>query len=146
MSDVDFAAEKLSAQASGNQSAIYLVALDWALERDGSVDNFADFMGRSFAPSWEEMQGASPRDVARQAGMNFASSADSRLVSLDGDDARADAVIEGPDDEWLEDTKLSRDDVDKANEIIFRRIAEYLDLHLAAHRDEAGLHLVFSRA
>jgi hypothetical protein len=55
-------------------------------------------------------------------------------------------VIEGPDDEWLEDAKLSRDDVDRANEIIFRRIAEYLDLNLAAHRDEAGLHLVFSRA
>jgi hypothetical protein len=84
MSDVDFAAAELSAQASGNQSAIYLVALDWALDRDGSVDDFADFMGRSFAPSWEEMKGASAREVARQAGMNFASSADSRLSCLTG--------------------------------------------------------------
>ncbi|MDP9270346.1 MAG: hypothetical protein M3P14_05140 [Chloroflexota bacterium] len=146
MSDTDFSPEELRAQASGNQSALFYVVLDWALERDGSVDSWANFMGRAFAPGWEDMKGASAREVARMAGKNFASSADSRFVSLDGDETRGEAVIDGPAEEWLEGTKLSREHVDRANEVIFRRIAEYLGLELAAHRDEAGLHLLFTRA
>lgn len=54
MSDVEFSQEELCAQAAGNQSAIFLTVLDWALERDGSVDGRADFIGKSFASSWEE--------------------------------------------------------------------------------------------
>jgi hypothetical protein len=144
MSDVEFSQEELCAQAAGNLSAIFLTVLDWALERDGSVDGRADFIGKSFASSREETNGASPRDVARQASKNFACSADSRFVSLEGDETRGEAVIDGPDDEWLEGLKGSRD-VDRANELVLHHIAEYLGFDLSAHRDEAGLHLVFSR-
>ena len=36
-------------------------------------------------------------------------------------------------------------DTDRANELIFRRIAEHIGFRLEARRDEAGLHLVFSK-
>ena len=73
------------------------------------------------------------------------SSADSTFVRLDGDAARAEAVIDGPDPEWLEGTGITRDDSDRANELILGRIAAHLGLSLQVHRDESGLHLIFYR-
>jgi hypothetical protein len=84
-------------------------------------------------------------EVARIAGLNLASSADSNLVRLEGDESTAEAVIEGPDPEWLEGTTVLAADTDRANELIFRRIAEHIGLRLEARRDDAGLHLVFSK-
>ena len=145
MNDIEFSESRLLEQASGNQSAIFLVSLAWAKQRDGSVDAYATFVGDEFAESWDELRDAGAREVARIAGLNFASSADSRFVSLDGDDSRAEVVIQGPDPEWLEGTALSAADTDRANELIFRQIVEHLGLRLEAHRDEEGLHLIFSR-
>jgi hypothetical protein len=144
MDDMEFAESRLLQQASGNQSAIFLVSLAWAKQRDGSVDAYATFIGDEFADSWEEMRGAGAREVARMAGLNFASSADSKVVSLDGDAARAEIVVEGPDPEWLDGTAVTAADSDRANELIFGRIADYLGLRLEVRRDDAGLHLVFT--
>lgn len=145
MGDTDFSAERLLKQASGNQSAMFLVSMAWAKQRDGSVDGWAEFVGDEFAESWDEMRDAGAKDIARMAGLNFASSADSTFVRLDGDATRAEAVIDGPDPEWLEGTGVTREDSDRANELIFGRIAAHLGLSLDVRRDEAGLHLVFSR-
>jgi hypothetical protein len=144
MADTDFSAERLLQQASGNQSALFFVTLAWAKQRDGSVDAWAQFVGDQFAESWNEIRGGGAREVARIAGLNFASSADSTFVRLDGDAARAEAVIEGPDPEWLEGTDVTVSDSDRANELIFGRIAEHLGLALEVRRDDAGLHLIFS--
>jgi hypothetical protein len=143
MSDIEFSTERLLEQASGNQSAMFLTALRWARERDGSVDAFATFVGDQFAESWDDMRGAGAREVARIAGLNFASSADSKFVALEGDDSRAEAVIDGPSEEWLEGSGLSAADNDRANELIFGRIAQHLAMGFEARRDEQGLHLIF---
>jgi hypothetical protein len=143
--EIEFSEARLLQQAAGNQSAMFLVSLAFAKKRDGSVDAYAEFVGEEFAESWDELKGAGAMAVARMTGMNFASSADSKLVALNGDDSRAEAVIEGPDPEWLTGTSVTTDDSDHANEIIFRKIAEHLDLRLETHRDDAGLHLVFSK-
>lgn len=145
MADIDFSKERLFEQASGNQSAMYFVGLAWAKQRDGSVDGWAEFVGEQFADSWNELRGGSALEVARSAGLNFASSADSELVSVEGDEDRAEAVIDGPDPEWLEDSQLTREDVDRANELIFRGIAEHIGFQLEARRDPDGLHLVFTK-
>lgn len=145
MADIEFSNERLLEQASGNQSGLFFVGLAWAKQRDGSVQGWAEFVGENFADSWNELRGGSALEVARMAGMNFASSADSKLVSVDGDDGRAEALIDGPDSEWLENTTVTREDVDRANALIFRGIAEHIGLRLEAHRDSAGLHLVFSK-
>lgn len=145
MADTDFSTERLLEQASGNQSAMFLMGVRWARERDGSVDAWANFVGEQFASSWDDMRDAGAREVARIAGLNFACSADSKFVGLEGDEARAEALIEGPDPEWLKDTGVSVEDNDRANELIFRHIAEQLGLALEVHRDERGLHLVFSK-
>jgi hypothetical protein len=143
MGDTEFSTERLLEQASGNQTAIFLMALRWAKEREGSVDSWATFMGEQFAPGWGSEEGA--REVARNAGLNFACGAESEFAALEGDASRAEAVIEGPDAQWLEDTGVSQQDYDRANELIFGRIAEHLGLSFAARRSGAGFHLMFSR-
>ena len=145
MGDTDFSTDRLLEQASGNQSAMFFVALRWARDRDGSVDGFANFVGEQFAGSWDDMRDASARDIARIAGINFASSADSTFIGLEGDDQRAEALIERPDAEWLADTGVTLEDSDRANELIFARIAQQIGVRFAIHRDANGLHLVFSR-
>jgi hypothetical protein len=145
MSDVEFPESRLLQQASGNQSAMFLVSLAWAKQRDGSIDPWAAFVGDEFAASWHDLRGAGAREIARMAGLNFASSADSRFLALDGDDDQAEAVIGGPDPAWLEGGPVTVADSDRANELIFGRIADHLGMRLEARRDEAGLHLVFSR-
>jgi len=145
MGDTEFSTERLLEQASGNQSAIFLLALRWAKERDGSVDSWATFLGEQLAPGWESMRDEGAREVAHIAGLNFARSADSKFAALEGDAARGEAVIDGPDAQWLDDTGVSQQDNDRASELIFGRIAERLGLSFAARRDAAGLHLIFSR-
>jgi hypothetical protein len=145
MSDTEFSTERLLEQASGNQSALFLTMLRWAGERDGSVDAWANFIGEQFADSWESMRGAGARDVARVVGLNFASSADSKFVALEGDDAHAEAVIEGPDPEWLSEAGVTLEDNDRANERIFRKIIEHLGLSLDVRRDGERLHFILAK-
>ena len=83
--------------------------------------------------------------VARAAALNVATTADMRPVQLSGDESQAELVIEGPDEEWLNDFGTTLADTDRANEMIFRAIAERRGLTLDARRDEVGLHLTFTR-
>jgi hypothetical protein len=146
MGDTEFSTERLLEQASGNQSALFFVALRYARERDGSIDGWATFVGDQFADSWGEMQDAGALEVARVVGLNFACSADSKFVGLEGDYSRAEVVIEGPEAEWLEQAGVSVEDNDRANELIFRRIADHLGLSFEVRRDGERFHIILSRS
>jgi hypothetical protein len=146
MGDTEFSTERLLEQASGNQSALFFLTLRYARERDGSVDGWATFVGDQFADSWDEMKDAGALEVARVVGLNFACSADSKFIGLEGDDSRAEAVIEGPEAEWLEQAGVSREDTDRANELIFRRIADHLGMSLEVRRDGERFHIILSRS
>ena len=147
MTDLDFQTDELLEQARGNQTAIWHVAARWARERDGSVDGWADFVGRMFAPSWDEMgPEASAREVALQSAFNLASTQDLHPVSLIGDDERSELVVEGPDQATLDSFGTTRQEIDRSNELVFRAIAEGRGLTPDCHRDDRGLHLIFSRS
>ena len=146
MADLDFSPDLLLEQARGNQTAFWHLALRRARERDGSVDGWAEYIGEQFATSWDDLgDRPSAREVARLAAMNMATTADMRPVDLTGDDSRAELVIEGPDDGWLSRFDTTREESDRANELIFRSIAERRGLTVEARRDAAGLHLAFAR-
>ena len=146
MTDLDFSSEQLREQASANQSALWHMTLRWARERDGSVDGWATFVGRLFAPSWDELgEDASALRVARIAALNLAAAADVRPVALTGDDSSAEVVIEGPDQKWLDDFGTTTEEHDRANELMFRAILDHLGMRVDARRDDAGLHLIFGR-
>jgi len=146
MADLDFDPQELLEQARGNQTAIWHMAVRWARDHDGSVDAWASFVGREFAPSWDVMgDDASARRVAMMSALNMATTADMRPVEVTGDDSRAELVIEGPDQDSLDAFGATPEDLDRTNVLIFRAIAERRGMTLESRRDEAGLHLLFAK-
>jgi hypothetical protein len=146
MTDVDFGRDDLLEQARDNQTAFWHLTVRWAIDHEGSVDGWANFVGNEFAPSWDELgEDASAYRVARIAGFNLATTADMHPVELSGDQARAELIVEGPDQRWLDQSRTNREDHDRANELIFRAIAERRGLTVEVRREGDRLHLVFAR-
>jgi hypothetical protein len=87
----------------------------------------------------------SARRVALQSALNMATTADMHPVSVTGDDDRAELVLEGPEQSWLDDWGTTRDEIDRTNELVFRAIAEGRGLRLDFRRDDDGLRVVFAR-
>lgn len=146
VADLNFTEADLLEQARGNQSAFFHLSVRWAKERDQSVDRWAKFVGDDFAPSWDEMgDAASALRVARQTAMNMATTADMRPVSVEGDEGRAELIIEGPEQEWLDRFGTAIADLDRTNELIFRAIAQRRGLSVETRRDGGNLHLIFAR-
>lgn len=146
MGDLDFDRDELMEQGRGNQTAIWHMAVRFARERDGSVDAWALFIGAQFAASWDPMgDRPSARRVALQSALNMATTADMRPVDITGGDDRAELLLDGPEQVWLDDAGTTREDIDRTNELVFRAIAEGRGLTLDAWRDQAGFHLVFVR-
>ena len=146
MTELDFTQDELLEQARGNQTAFWHLALRRAREQSGSVDAWGRYVGEQFAPSWDDLgDEASAQEVARTCALNLATTADMRPLRIEGDDSRAEVIVEGPEDAWLRDFGTTREESDRANELIFRAIAERRGMSLDVWRDEAGLHLAFAR-
>jgi hypothetical protein len=146
MADLDFSADRILSQAKGNLTAIWHVSLRWAKEQAGGVDGWASFVGQAFAPSWDELgDNVSAMEVARIAGLNFATTADMEPVDLSGDDSRAVLTLTGPDQETLDDMATTTEDLDRSNELIFSAIAQRRGLKLTTARTGDTLRLTFER-
>ncbi len=146
MGDLDFDRDELFEQGRGNQSAIWHLSARYSREREGSVDGWASFIGAAFAPSWDPM-GARPsaRRVALQSALNMATTGDMQPVDVTGDDDRAELLLDGPEQQYIDEYGTTVPEIDRTNELVFRAIAEGRGLTLDCHRDDAGLHLVFAR-
>ena len=146
MTDLDFSTEEILEQARGDSAAIWHMGVRWARERDGSVDDWASFVGRAFAPSWDSLgDDASALVVARQVGLIMAGQGDMRPKALSGDAARAEVVAEGPDPESLEQFGTTIEDIDRAQELVHGAIADRRGMTLECRRDGADFHMVFAR-
>ena len=51
MAKIEFTNDEILEQARGDSAAIWHAAARWARDRDGSVEAWASFMGREFAPT-----------------------------------------------------------------------------------------------
>jgi hypothetical protein len=146
MTDLDFTPDEILEQARGDSAAVWHMAARWARERDGSVDGWASFVGKEFAPTWDEMgENASTLDVARQVALIMAGQADMKPIELSGDDARAEVIVEGPAPDYLKASGTSVAEIDRTHELVFGAIAERRGMTLDCRRDQVGLHLVFAR-
>jgi hypothetical protein len=146
MAKLDFESDVLLAQARGNQSAIWHLAVSWARQHQGSVDGWASFVGQHFAPSWDELgEDVSAQEVARLAGLNMATTADMEPVDLSGDDTTAVLTLKGPDPEWLGNMGTTIEDLDQTNELVFSAIAERRGLRLTSERDGEVMRLTFTK-
>ena len=125
-----FTAEEICEQAIGNSSASLLLMLVTARERGESLADAARFVGRIFAPSWDEERGKGARTIARWAALN-AVTCGADVRRLDGDARRAEVTVAGwPSEQDLAYFGLTQEDADALNEL-YGPIAERLGLHYA---------------
>ena len=140
-----FTAEEVCEQAKGNTGAMLLALLAYARDQGRSPAEAAHFVGRLFAPSWDEVLGQEALVAARWAALNLASGG-AEVRRLAGDAARAEATVAGwPSEEDLAFFGLGREEADAAY-AIFAPIAERLGLRYAYRRDGDEVTLAFEGA
>ena len=109
-----------------------------------AVEEYVAFVGGLFAPGWEEQRGASVREVARTAALNFVS-VGARLDSFSGDDERAEALIAGwPEEEQLSELGLTRADSEPFWNI-YEPIMEHLGIRYGWRREGDAVRMTFER-
>ena len=141
--NAEFSSEELLSQAQGNATALALAAIAYLKDRNVPAEEFFEFVGRRFAPGWEELRGRSTKDVARTAALNMVSVGGS-LRSLTGDD-RAEVLIAGwPASEFLSELEVTQSESD-ALWHIFKPIMEYLGLRYAWQRHDEAVKMTLER-
>lgn len=142
--NAEFSSEELLSQAQGNATALALAAIAYLKDRNLPADEFFEFVGRRFAPVWEELRGRSTKVVARTAALNMVSVGGS-LRSLTGDDDRAEVLIAGwPASEFLSELEVTQSESD-ALWHIFKPIMEYLGLRYAWQRHDEAVKMTLER-
>jgi hypothetical protein len=140
----EFTTEELLSQAQGNATAFALASIAYAKEHDLAVEEYVDFVGRKFAPGWEELRGQSVREVARTAALNWVSVGGS-LSSLSGDGEHAEVVIAGwPEEEHLSALGMTLAESDPLWNI-FRPITRYLGIRYSWERQDGAVRMTFER-
>jgi len=142
--DAEFSPEEVSSQAQGNATALALTALAYLKERGLDLDEYVAFHGRRFAPLWEELRGRPVVEVARLAALN-AVSLGATLISLSGDDRRAEVLVAGwPDEEFLDLLQLSREDAQRQYGA-FGPIMEHLGIRYGWRREGDAVRMTFEQ-
>jgi len=128
-----FASDEVLQQAQMNAQALFLVALGYLKEKGQPLKDFWSYVGDKFTLGWDSLRGQGARVAMRTFALNMVS-VGGTLVSLSGDEARAEAVItDWPAPELLQGFGGSRDDVDQMY-AVFGPIAEVLGLRYEWHR------------
>ncbi|MDQ5851743.1 MAG: hypothetical protein M3380_06620 [Chloroflexota bacterium] len=138
-----FTTERILQQAQGNVAAILLGTAAYLQQQGLSPHEWATALGRTFAPGWEELRGRGARDVAQIAVLNHLS-AGAKLISLEGDDHAAEAVVDWPTQEMLDFIGFTHPDADVAHDIL-RPIAEYLNLQYEWRREGDHVRVRFTQ-
>ena len=137
-----FTQEEILSLAQGNATALVLSAFAFMKERGLDPDEYVAFFGRQVVSGWEEMRGRPLVDVARAAALNPVSMG-ATVLSLSGDDTRAEVVVAGwPDEEFLGELQLTQSDGDRLLKA-FDPIMEYLGIRYAWQREGEAVRMTF---
>lgn len=127
--------EEILQQVRGNANALSAAVLLYARDNGRSVEHFATFLAKTFAPAWAGLTGAGALDIARAGAFNPVSLG-ATLVSLDGDADHASAVL---DASALEEDAAAfgvpPDDIVLMWRVFMERIADGLGARFALGRD-----------
>ena len=142
MAELGYSSERIGEQGTGNAMAAILTTLLYLKEHHQSVEEWVAFLGRSYAPGWENLRGKGAKAFARMAALNFVS-VGANLLSLAGNETHAELTATWPSQEWLDFVGVSKGDSD-AFCGVFGPIAEHLGLHYEWHRDGEQIRLKFT--
>lgn len=97
-----FTTEELFDYARRNATGFSLALLDYANEHGHGPESAAEWVGRRFAPGWDDLTDKSVSGVARAIALNIASTG-GEVTSVGGDDQHAEIVYS----QWPSDGTLS---------------------------------------
>jgi hypothetical protein len=134
---VSFTEKELLEAAEGNAEGIMLATLSYLHQKNLSVEDWAKFVGKVFAPGWDEVKGQGVDEVARVIAINVATTG-GRLLSVTGDEDQAEVVAIWPAEEtWLSEAHVQRKDIQPVLEI-FGPIADRLGIKFEGHMEDEG--------
>jgi hypothetical protein len=141
--ELDEGTEELLDHAEENLTAVILGTAAFCKTRQIPFSEWVDFIGKSVAPTWDEVKGQGPRQIARLVALNVVA-AGGDVDGLTGEDSRAELRCRWPDGEDLAHFGLTREDLDPFLEV-YGPIAARLGLQYEASRAGDEITVVFAR-
>jgi hypothetical protein len=140
----EFTSNEVLDQAKANAQALSLVAIRYIEEKKLPLDEFWSYVGEKFTLGWDSLKGKGARVAMRMFALNMVS-VGGTLESLSGDEARAEAVIDGwPSPDLVQAFGVSRGDVDRMY-AVFQPIADLLELRYEWRRQGDRVTLLLSQ-
>jgi hypothetical protein len=140
----EFTTDEVLQQAKMNAQALFLVAIGYMKEKGLSLDEFWSFLGEKFTLGWDSLKGKGARVGMRMFALNMVS-VGGTLESLEGDEARAEAIIaDWPSPDLMQAFGGSEGDVDRMY-AVFQPIADILGLKYEWRRQGDRVTLILSQ-
>jgi hypothetical protein len=140
----EFTTDEVLQQAKMNAQALFLVAIGYMKEKGLSLDEFWSFLGDKFTLGWDSLQGKGARVGMRMFALNMVS-VGGTLKSLEGDEARAEAIItDWPSPDLMQAFGGNEGDVDRMY-AVFQPIADVLGLKYEWRRQGDRVTLILSQ-
>lgn len=140
---LEFTPEQINNQGCLNAESLWLTTTAFFIEKGSGLEDWVDYVGTHYASSWEELKGKSSFKVLKGAVLNWVSCG-AKLVSSSGDEQRAEAVLEFPQDNPQETLKIDYQDAHRLNRV-FIPIANFVGLNFEYHSEGKLFRIVFYR-
>ena len=143
MDQVEFTKDEISNHSMGNASGHLLGTISFLNSKGASVEEWIEYVGKQHAEGWGELKGKSALEVLREAALTWISCG-ATLVSLSGDDARAEAVLAWPPEDDAKFYGITTRDGHKLNHV-FLPIAQKVGLDFSWESEGKQFRITFSR-
>jgi len=143
MATLEFSEQEIGEHSRGNAEALWLAVISYFTAKGSSLEAFVDNTGVLYAHLWDAATGEKAVDAARAAVLNWVSCG-AKQVSFEGDDSRAEAVLDFPADEMMTLFNVRPEDVHKVNEV-FIPIAKKLGLKFSWESKGSQFKFVFAK-
>ncbi len=141
MTKVKFTRKEIFDHAVANAGGLWYTTFLYMKSKGLSVEDWIDFVGKNYAPGWEEMKGKGALEVAHGAAANWVSCG-AKLISLDGDETRAEAVLEWVSEEDTKPDGITVQEVQQINRVFFP-ITQFVGLKFSWKNEGKQFRLVF---
>jgi hypothetical protein len=138
MVQAEFTKEEIGERAVGNATGFCYGTISYLQSKGLSVEEWAEYVGQMHASGWEGVKGKGALVVLREAVINWISCG-ANLISLAGDENRAEAVLEWPP-EWYQGVPF--EEAHRINSI-FIPITRFVDLKSAWESEGKQFRLTF---
>lgn len=135
--------EELLDHAEETVTGLILTTAAYCKSRNTSFSDWVQFVGTTIAPTWDLLKGSGAIDMARIIALNLLAGG-AEVLSVKGDEKKADVRISWPHQEDLDFLNLSREDVDPFL-AVYAPAAKKVGLNYSYMREGDEITLAFAK-